>query len=159
LNNIKSLEDIDCSYKDYDLYNCLTVCSNQLVDTTNVLKLSSGWVPFSIRKGESPRVWLSAPVEFDSNNNPIKFLDLIVNSEIKHEAVSFVNSVHGFQVIINNIVVIEAGNHNGIDLEIVKIDLSPIGLPQVIGDIKGLKIGGMTMSRSGVKNSNTFIGL
>jgi hypothetical protein len=68
------------------------------------------------------------------------------------------NSKHGFKIIIDNIVVIEAGNHDKGNLEIIKMDLSPIGLP-IEGDIHGLKVGGMTMSRSGVRKSNTFIGI
>ncbi|EOW0835810.1 hypothetical protein ACWONU_000441 [Vibrio parahaemolyticus] len=159
MNKSKLLQELDYSYNDHELYDCLTVCSNQLIETVNILKTSAGWVPLTIRKGDSPRVWLSAPVELDVNNNPIKYLDLIVNSEVKHDGVSFINSVHGFQIKIHNTVVVEAGNHDGKNLEIIKMDLTPIGLSHIKGDIHGLSVGGMKMSRSGVKGSDTFIGL
>jgi hypothetical protein len=158
MNESKELKDLDHSYEVYELYDCLTVCSNQLIETNNILKSSSNWVPLSIRKGETPRVWLSALIEHSSENNSPKYLDLIINSVVKHTAVQFMNSKHGFKIIIDNTVVIEAGNHGKGNLEIIKMDLSPIGLA-IEGDIHGLKVGGMTMSRSGVRKSNTFIGI
>jgi hypothetical protein len=158
MNENTELKGLDHSYEAYDLYDTLTVCSNQLIETTHILKSSSDWVPLSIRKGQNPRVWLSAVISRGPDNQPTKYLDLIVNSEVKHKAVQFMNSKHGFKIIIENIVVIEAGNHNKGNLEIIKMDLSPIGLP-IEGDIHGLKVGGMTMSRSGVRKSNTFIGI
>ena len=159
LNKSRMLQELDYSYNDHELYGCLTVCSNQLIETVNIFKTSAGWVPLSIRKGNSPRVWLSAPAELDANNKPIKYLDLIVNSEVKHDGVSFINSEHGFQIKIHNTVVVEAGNHDGKNLEIIKMDFKPIGLSFVKGDIHGLSVGGMKMSRSGVKGSDTFISL
>jgi hypothetical protein len=158
MNESKGLEGIDHSYESYELYDSLTVCSNQLIETTNILKSSSDWVPLSIRKGETPRVWLSALIAHGSENNSPKYIDLIINSVVKHNAVQFMNSIHGFKIIIDNTVVIEAGNHNKGNLEIIKMDLRPIGLT-IEGDIHGLKVGGMTMSRSGVRKSNTFIGI
>jgi hypothetical protein len=158
MNKSKELKDIDHSYESYELYDSLTVCSNQLIETNNILKSSSDWIPLSIRKGETPRVWLSALSEDSFDNEPTKYIDLIVNSEVKHNAVQFMNSKHGFKIIIDNIVVVEAGNHDEGNLEIIKMDLSPIGLA-IEGDIHGLKVGGMTMSRSGVRKSNTFIGI
>jgi hypothetical protein len=158
MNENTELKGLDHSYEAYDLYDTLTVCSNQLIETTHILKSSLDWVPLSIRKGQNPRVWLSAVISDGPDNQPTKYLDLIVNSEVKHNAVQFMNSKHGFKIIIDNIVVIEAGNHDKGNLEIIKMDLSPIGLA-IEGDIHGLKVGGMTMSRSGVRKSNTFIGI
>ena len=158
MNESKGLEGLDCSYETHELYDCLTVCSNQLIKTTHIFKASSDWVPLSIRKGKIPRVWLSAPIEFDAKNKPTKYLDLIVNSDVKHNAVQFVNSIYGFKITIDNTVVVEAGNHDGKNLEIIKMDLRPIGLT-IQGDMFGLKVGGMTMSRSGVKKADTFIGM
>lgn len=156
---MKSLENLDSTYNTYDIYDCLTVCSNQLINTVHVLQTSFGWIPFSIRKGESPRVWLSAPVEFDSNNNPIKFIDLIVNSVPLNDKVHLINSKYGFQIKIDDVILMEAGNHDGDNLEIIKIDLSPIGLTQLKGDIKGLTVGGMTMSRSGTRGASSFLSI
>jgi len=158
MNAGKELEELDQSYEAYELYDSLTVCSNQLIETTHILKASSNWVPLSIRKGETPRVWLSAPIAWDSANNPTQYIDLIVNSDVKHNAVQFMSSTHGFKIIIDNTVVVEAGNHDGGCLEVIKIDLRPIGLT-ILGDILGLKVGGITMSRSGVKKAETFIGI
>lgn len=151
------MKNLDHSYDDYELYDCLTVCSNQLIETTNILK-SSEWIPLSIRKGLIPRVWLSMAVDFDSQGKPTKYLDLIVNSEIKDSRVYFIDSIHGFQIKIEDNIVVEAGNHDGENIEIIKMDLRAIGL-NVTGDVHGLYLGGTTMSRNRSKNSDTFIGL
>lgn len=158
MNLNKTLEELESSYEAFDLYDCLIVCSNQLIETNNILQSSSGWIPLSVRKGCKPRVWLSAPVEFDEERNPIKYLDLIVNSEVKHQSVDFAVTEHGFKITINNRTVVEAGNHFDGNLEIVKLDLNPIGL-DIHGDVQGLVVGGMTMSRSSARRSNTFIGM
>lgn len=151
------MENLDHSYNNYELYDCLTICSNQLIGTTNILK-SSAWIPLSIRKGLRPRVWLSMAIDFDSQGKPTKCLDLIVNSEVKNSRVHFINSIHGFQIKIEGNIVVEAGNHDGKNIEIIEMDLSSIGL-DVKGDVHGLYLGGTTMSRNRSKNSDTFIGL
>lgn len=157
LNEPKDLQNLDSSYNNFELYDHLTVCSNQLQATTHVLQTADGWTPFSIRKGIQPRVWLSAPVELDSNNRPVKYIDLIINSATLHNDVNLISSEHGFQIKINDTIVMEAGNHDGNNLEIVKLDLSPIGLAQIKGDVNGLLIGGMTMSRNATSGANLFI--
>lgn len=150
------MENIDRSYENYEIYDCLTVCSNQLINTTNILETSSGWIPLSIRKGACPRVWLSAPVSFDSENNPTKVIELIVNSEIKDSRVDFVSTEYGFQIKIDEHIIVEAGNHDGESMEITKIDMTILGL-NIKGDVHGLNVGSMTMSRNRSKNSNTFL--
>lgn len=157
MNEIELLATQDRSYNDYELYDCLTVCSNQLIATNNILKLSE-WIPLSIRKGLQPRVWLTAAVEYDEQGNPTKFLDLIVNSEVRNSKVDLIDSVHGFQIKIDGNIVIEAGNHDGKNLEIIKMDLTIMNL-NVKGDVHGLNVGTTTMSRNQSKNSDTFIGL
>lgn len=150
------MENIDRSYEDYETYDCLTVCSNQLINTTNILVTQSGWIPLSIRKGKCPRVWLSAPLIHDSQGNPTEIIELIVNSEIRNSRVEFVNTIHGFQIKIGEHIVVEAGNHDGKNIEIIEMDLSAIGL-NIKGDVNGLHVGGMTMSRNRSKNSTTFL--
>ena len=150
------MKNLDRSYENYEIYDCLTVCSNQLINTTNILETSSGWIPLAIRKGKCPRVWLSAPITFDSENNPIEIIELIVNSELKNNRIEFVNTEYGFQIKIDENIIVEAGNHDGNNIEITKIDLSTFGL-NIKGDIDGLYVGSMTMSRNRSKNSDTFL--
>lgn len=157
MNEIELLATQDRSYNDYELYDCLTVCSNQLIATNNILKLSE-WVPLSIRKGLHPRVWLTEAVEYDAQGRPTKFSDLIVNSEVRNSKVDLIDSVHGFQIKIDGDIVIEAGNHDGKNLEIIKMDLTIMNL-NVKGDVHGLYVETTTMSRNRSKNSDTFIGL
>ncbi|WP_201509336.1 hypothetical protein [Psychrobacter alimentarius] len=150
------MKNLDRSYENYEIYDCLTVCSNQLINTTNILETSSGWIPLAIRKGKCPRVWLSAPITFDSENNPTEIIELIVNSELKNNRIEFVNTEYGFQIKIDGNIIVEAGNHDRESIEITKMDLTILGL-SIKGDVHGLYVGGTTMSRNRSKNSSTFL--
>jgi hypothetical protein len=101
MNNIdpRTTDVLDSEYTHGVLYKELIICSNHLINTNYVFTSEDDWHPLVIRKGKTPRVWLSVRhmVKVDSQEE-LQYLDLIVDSELKHPNIFFTKSVHGFQI-------------------------------------------------------------
>lgn len=144
---------------DYDsapLYNELVVCSNTLINTKHIFQTDSGWSPLVIRRGTVPRVWLSVKVNEQAGTS--SFIDLIVDSKVINSSVKLNCTKYGFQILIDNQLIAEAGNHTSETLEVVELDLRPLGL-NIYGDHKSLNIGNNSMSRNTSSNANAMFGI
>lgn len=155
----RKLELLNHDYDTVDLYKELVVCSNTLVNTTHILSTDSGWHPLVIRKGIEPRVWLSIKVQESSDTSKdSRYLELISNSEVKHSSAELTSTKYGFQIVINGQVIVEAGNHTDESLEVVKLDLRPLGL-NIYGDHTSLNVGNNSMSRNTSVNGHAMFGI
>lgn len=149
------------NYDDIEIYKELIVCSNILIDTKHILSTTDEWHPLVIRKGKKPRVWLSTrinntPEKIDQND--FQIIQLIVDSEVSHSAVKFINTEFGFQISVNDIIIAEAANHTSDSIEVTSLDLRPLGL-NIYGDHTSLTIGNTTMSKNTSKGSNSMFGI
>lgn len=150
-----NVENKATGYEDLDIYEKLTICSNLLINTVHIFQNQTGWRPLVIRKGKIPRVWLSAMVK--GNDNLHTVIDLINDSEPSNDEFSIEKSKYGFQIKYQSKVLVKAGNHDNSSLEIIEIDLRPIGL-NIFGDHKSLSLGGNTMSQNTSKNGSVMFG-
>lgn len=150
-----NVENKTTGYEELDIYEKLTVCSNLLINTVHIFQNQNGWRPLVIRKGEVPRVWLSAQVEND-NELPTP-IELISDSVSLNDEFFIDKSEYGFQITYQNKVIVKAGNHMNSSLEIIDIDLRPIGI-NIYGDNNSLKMGGISMSQNTSKNSTVMFG-
>lgn len=160
-NEMKNLAHLNHDYTNAEIYKELVVCSNMLIDTKHIISTSSGWYPLVIRKGIKPRVWLSVkttPKEYDESKNNEEIIELIADSQIKHSAVEFSNTKYGFQISINNQIIVEAGNHTPDSLEIIKLDFRPLGM-NIYGDHTSLSLGNNSMSRNTSVGGNSMFGI
>lgn len=162
-NKAQNLERINHDYKNADIYKELIVCSNTLIDTKHILSTNDGWHPLVIRKGIEPKVWLSVrvqdqPQEDNESKKDDEFIELISDSTVRHPAVVFSNSEYGFQVLINNQIVVEAGNHKDDSIEVIKLDLRPLGM-NIYGDHLSLNLGNNSMSRNTSAGGNSMFGI
>ena len=168
LNRDKSMADskklnLDQINRDFDTaenYEELIVCSNALINTQHIFSTNDGWYPLVVRKGQAPRVWLSVRVLDTSNeeNKVEKFIELIVDSQVKNDSVGFTSTQYGFQITVNNQVIAEAGNHDSNSLEIIKLDLRPLAM-NIFGDHTSLNIGNNVMARNTSIGSHSMFGL
>ncbi len=158
---IKSLAHLNHDYTTAEIYKELVVCSNTLIDTTHIISASSGWNPLVIRKGIKPRVWLSVkiiPKEDEESKNNEEIIELIADSQVKHSAVDFSNTKYGFQISINNQIIVEAGNHTPDSLEIITLDFRPLGM-NIYGDHTSLSLGNNSMSRNTSVGGHSMFGI
>ena len=141
-------------FKEFEIYKDLTICSNLLINTNHIFGGSDDWYPLVIRKGDTPKVWLSAK---DQNQ---KIIQLVENSEktTQIDEFDFKLSTYGFRVTYRNVIIVEAGNHTNESLEVIKLDLRPLGL-NIFGDNKSMSIGDNTMSRNTSSNGNVMFGI
>ncbi|AAZ27323.1 hypothetical protein [Colwellia psychrerythraea] len=155
----RTIEILDNNYEQGELYNELIICSNALINTKHIFTSEDGWHPLVIRKGKIPRVWLSIKhlVSVGSKKEQ-HYLDLIVDSKLKHPDLSLIASVHGFQIKLGEDIIVESGNHKGNILEVYKLDFRPLGL-NIHGDHSHLSIGNNNMSNNTSKNSNSMFGI
>lgn len=150
-----NLVELDASYENVEQYDQLTICSNLLINTSHILQDSEGWSPFVLRKGNKPRVWLSAQIQ-DSEGNKSK-VQLITDSKVVFDRITLDISEFGFEIKLDNQIIARAGNHTEKSLEVIYIDFRPLGL-DVHGENESLTMGGMTMSRNTSKNANVMFG-
>jgi hypothetical protein len=159
-NERKHLDQLNQDYNTADLYKELIVCSNTLIDTKHILSDDSGWHPLVIRKGLKPRVWLS--IKFQENTDTPQeedeFIELIADSQEMYADAKLTNTEYGFQIVINNQIIVEAGNHNPESLEVIKLDLRPFGM-NIYGDHLSLSVGNNTMSRNTSSGGHSMFGI
>jgi hypothetical protein len=151
-----NIENKPHGYEDLEVYNELTVCSNLLINTSHIFQSKTGWHPLVIRKGEVPRVWLSAQVITD-NGSP-KTIELIADSKPLNNEFHIDKSEHGFQIKYQNKVIVKAGNHVDSRLEVINLDFRPIGL-NIFGDNNSLSLGSNKMSQNTSKNGQVMFGI
>nr|WP_240493006.1 hypothetical protein [Vibrio parahaemolyticus] len=153
------LDHLNHDYDNAELYRELVVCSNTLVNTKHILSADSGWHPLVIRKGIKPRVWLSIKIQENSDaSKDSGYLELISDSQVKHSAVELTSTKYGFQITINDQIIVEAGNHTDEALEVIKLDLRPLGL-NIYGDHTSLSVGNNSMSRNTSVNGHSMFGI
>lgn len=159
-NERKHLDQLNKDYNTADLYKELIVCSNTLIDTKHILSDDSGWHPLVIRKGLKPRIWLSiqAQENTDASQEEDEFIELIADSQLMYADAELTNTEYGFQVVVNNQIVVEAGNHKPDSLEVIKLDLRPFGM-NIYGDHLSLSVGNNTMSRNTSSGGHSMFGI
>lgn len=161
LVELKSINEINHEYDTVEQYGKITICSNLLINTSHIISSKDDWHPLVIRKGKEPRVWLSVRqlTQDDSNqSDKYQYIELIVDSVHVHPRASIISNSNGFQIKIDDHVIVEAGNHFEDSIEIYKLDLRPLGL-NVHGDHTLLSIGNNQMSRNTSMNTGAIFGI
>lgn len=159
-----SLMSLDKSYENQSEYDTVVFCSNIVKNTPYLIERSIPveeikvkWHPIVLRKGVKPRLWLSA---LTNQNGQTAYINLIKDSEPCHPEIGMENTEHGFQVTLKSTseVLVEAGDHSESSIEILTLNLRPIGL-NIYGDYKELKIGSNSFARGYIENANAYVGI
>ncbi|MDN2483769.1 hypothetical protein [Vibrio agarivorans] len=141
---------------DFENYNELIFCSNYLRNYKSIIKQASNdFEPLIIKKGddEKPLVFLRS-----YDNKKSESIDIINGSISVVESVKFFRSITGCFVGYNDITILEIVKNEDNIMEVISLDLRPIGL-NIFGDSTSLNMGGNTMSRSSMSNVGSFIGI
>lgn len=141
---------------DFENYNELIFCSNYLRNYKSIIKQASNdFEPLIIKKGddEKPLVFLRS-----YDNKKSESIDIINGSKSVVESVKFFQSLTGCFVGYNDITILEIVQNEDNIMEVISLDLRPIGL-NIFGDSTALNMGGNTMSRSSMSNVGSFIGI
>ncbi len=130
----------------------LTVCSNTITGGGNLLSVS-GEFPLLIGKGSTPKVWLSAVGNAETN----KFVTIVESSVSMHSAVKVIKENNLVVVSLSGKQILKA-KATSIDVVVVdQLDFRPLGL-NIHGNNNALTVGGSTFSNNSMSGGGTLIG-
>jgi len=141
---------------DFENYDEIIICSNYIKDYKSIIKQNdNGFEPLIIKKDSERRPLIFLKSYIDDKSETIE----IINGEKSLiNSFTFESSTTGCIIIHKNVVILEAVlNEKGV-MEVITLDLRPIGL-NIFGDSTALNIGGNRISRSSMSGVGTLIGI
>ncbi|MDR7114266.1 hypothetical protein [Caulobacter sp. BE254] len=152
------IEDVPFDYAPYSEVN---FCSNKLTNVRFLIEIA-GSHPILIGQGAVPYVWVRAPADKSfSKWTPAIERNAALSPQFVVTVSNGIPSISSAAVVEifafgKRIIRIVRSSKTSIDIDMV--DLTPIGI-NMIGDKNGLRVGGMSFSKSSMNNVGTFIGL
>lgn len=136
----------------YTPLKTLKICSNTLSGGGKLVAIGDN-TPLLIGDGETPKVWLKAIADAQSNT----FISIVEDSVSKHPNVKILNKDGLLTVKVANVIVLEVTKTGEGEATADKLDLRPIGL-NIFGDSNTLNVSGNSFSRSSMSGGGTLIG-
>lgn len=141
---------------DFENYDEIIICSNYIKDYKSIIKQNdNGFEPLIIKKDSErrPLIFLKSYID-----NKSETIDIINGEKSLINSFTFESSTTGCIITHKNVAILEAVlNEKGI-MEVITLDLRPIGL-NIFGDSTALNIGGNRISRSSMSGVGTLIGI
>lgn len=141
---------------DFENYDQIIFCSNYIKNYVSIIKQSiNDFEPLMIKKDKDgkPLVFL-----YYYDNNKKEKIEIINGDRSLIHSVIFDRSETGCFISYNNITILEAVKNEQSIIEVITLDLRPIGL-NIFGDSTTLNMGGNSISRSSMSNIGTVIGI